>query len=140
MRGEELEAGHDSGFDFEAVFDKEEFRKGGLFAEVEHAGEAFGGRVGEDVEEVRRGGFGPDGNGAAELLQPDFAPILAHGPGKELEVAKDAQPFVEVEFDVLFNGGPKEAAAPATTFAVGYGAADGAAGAEEEEVYVGVYL
>lgn len=55
-------------------------------------------------------------------------------------MAEDAQPFVEVEFDILFDRGAEEAAAPAAAFAVGYRAADGAAGAEEKEVYVWVYL
>lgn len=55
-------------------------------------------------------------------------------------MAEDAEPFVQVEFDVLFYSGAEEAAAPATAFAVGYWAADSAPGAEEEEVYVWVYL
>lgn len=92
------------------------------------------------MQEVGGDAFRPDGDGAAEFLEPNFAPVLAHGPWQEFEVTEDAKPFVQVEFDVLFYGGAEEAASPAPAFAVGYWAANGAAGAEEEEVYVWVYL
>lgn len=93
-RGGELQAPHDGGFEFESVFDEEEFWERALLPEVQHAGESGRGRVGEDVEEVGRDAFRPDGHGAAELLQPDLAPVLAHWPREEFEVAQNAEPFV----------------------------------------------
>lgn len=89
---------------------------------------------------IRGSGTRPDGYRAAETLEPDFGPVLAQGAGEEFEVAEDFEPFVEVEFYVLFRGGAEEAASPAAAFAVGYRSSDGAAGGEEEEVYVWVYL
>lgn len=53
---------------------------------------------------------------------------------------EDAEPFVQVEFDVLLDCGPEETPAPASTFAVGDWTADGAAGAKEEKVDMGVDL
>lgn len=136
----DLQAFHDCGFDLESIFDEEEFWECRVLAEMEHARETGRGWVGKNVEEVGWDAFRPDGYGAAELLEPDLAPVLAHWAGQELELSQDSEPFVEVEFDVLFDGGAEEAAAPASAFAVGDWAADRAPGAEEEEVDVGVHL
>lgn len=114
----ELQAGHDGGFDLESIFDEEEFGECGVLAEMEHAGEPAWGWVGEDVEEVGWDAFRPDRYGAAEFLEPDLAPVLAHWAGEEFELAQDPEPFVEVEFDVLFDGGTEEPSAPASAFAV----------------------
>lgn len=55
-------------------------------------------------------------------------------------MSNDFQPFVEIEFEVLFSCAAEETAAPAATTAMGDGLTDGAAGGEEEEIDVWVYL
>lgn len=55
-------------------------------------------------------------------------------------MAQYSKPFVQVEFDVLFDGGAEESAAPAAAFAMCDGSTDRSAGTEEEEVDVGIYL
>lgn len=52
----------------------------------------------------------------------------------------DFKPLCQVELEVLLGGRAKETAPPAAAFAMGDGLADGAAGREEEEVDVRVYL
>ena len=89
---------------------------------------------------VRGYALRPDSDGAVEFLEPDLAPVLAQGPREKFQMAEDAEPFVQVEFDVLLDCGPEETAAPTPTFAVGDRAADRAAGTEEEEIDMGVDL
>ena len=57
-------------------------------------------------------------------MQPDFRPILSQGSRKKFEVPQYFEPFVEIEFEVLFCCAAEESTAPATTAAVGYGLAD----------------
>lgn len=53
---------------------------------------------------------------------------------------QNSEPFVQVEFEVLFNCGTEEAAAPSSTFAVCDRSAYRAARTEEEEIDMWVYL
>lgn len=53
---------------------------------------------------------------------------------------KHAQPFVEVEFDILFYGRAEEAATPTTALAMGDRPSHGSAGAEEEQIDVRIDL
>lgn len=55
-------------------------------------------------------------------------------------MAKHAKPFVEVEFDILFNGRAEEAAAPTTALAMGDRPSHGSARTEEEQIDVGIDL
>jgi hypothetical protein len=50
------------------------------------------------------------------------------------------QPLVQVELDVLFEGGPDETAPPAAASSVGHGTTDSATRREEEYVDVWVDL
>ena len=53
---------------------------------------------------------------------------------------EDLEPFVEVELEVCLRCRPEIAASPAAPLAMRDRAADGAAGREEEEVDVRIYL
>jgi hypothetical protein len=53
--------------------------------------------------EVGGDAFRPDCDGAAEFLQPDLTPVLAHWSRQELEMAEDSKPFIHIEFYILFN-------------------------------------
>lgn len=55
-------------------------------------------------------------------------------------MSKNSKPFVQIKFDVLFDGSAQETAAPATSFAVRDWSPYGAPRAEEEKIDVGVYL
>lgn len=91
---------------------------------MQHARQSLRSRIGEDSPEVGDDGARPDGDGAAELLEPDFGPVLAEGSRKKFEVAEDFEPFVKVEFEVLLGGTAEKTAAPAAAAAVGYRLAD----------------
>ena len=89
-------------------------------------GKSLWSRITEYIEEVVEGRFGPDGNGSTEVLQPDFAPVLAQRSRQEFQVSEDFEPFVEVQLEVLLCGRSQETAAPAPTTAVGNGTSDSA--------------
>ena len=107
---------------------------------VQHPRQPIRTRVGKDVVKIRGDGFWPDGHGAAKFLQPDLAPVLAHGSREEFEVAQDFEPFVQVEFDVLLDRTAQEASTPASSPSMGYWTAYGASGTEKEQVDMWVYL
>lgn len=130
----------DQTLDLHAIGDEQQLGEGALLTGLQHARQPVGRRVAEDVPEVAGLAFRPDGDRAAEALQPDLGPVLAERARQEFEVAEHLEPFVQVEFEVLLGGGAEEAAAPAAAAAVRDGAADGAARGEEEEVDVRVDL
>lgn len=89
-------------FQLGPVCDKLQLRESRLLAHVDHASQSLWRGVRQDVNEVRGDGLGPNGNRSAKTLQPQLAPVLTQGSWQKFEVAENLEPFVEIEFEILW--------------------------------------
>lgn len=91
---------------------------------MQHPTQLFRIRITQNAPKIRDNGSWPYRNRAGKLLKPDFGPVLTQGARKEFEVSDDFEPFVEIEFEILFCCATEETTSPAASATVGYGLAD----------------